>query len=425
MWLLAKWLSARKLVTHEYRLPSYEDIVKHRKLPLTILIFVTLGSAVAVVSFYAQTVVVQVTTTTASKTAQTSGAERQSKKPEISPEGTSRAISPASSELTHPTKLPTTARTAGAGIVNVQNHTMSRIGEQMTPVVKVPPETVPNVTSPNESIRDKAWLRDKIEQPVDLEDMPEPEIPLWRVNAVMLPDIPAGPQVAVVIDDAGIDRRRTREVIGLPAPLTIAFLTYARRLDEQVKLAVSAGHEILTHVPMQPVNVDANPGKNALSTDLKPAELKSRLVWALNRIPAHVGINNHMGSRYTSHEKGMQLVMAELRKRGLLFLDSRTSRNTVGAKLAKIYRVPHAVRNIFLDHDPNLESIRKQLAQLERISQKKGYAVAIGHPREATIEALSQWLPILAEKGVVLVPISAIIARREGIPQSLVKLSRE
>ena len=176
---------------------------------------------------------------------------------------------------------------------------------------------------------------------------------------------------------------------------------------------------------MQPINLNANPGKNVLNTDLNPAEVKSRLVWALTRIPGHVGINNHMGSRYTSHEKGMQLVMEELRRRGLLFLDSRTSRKTVGAKLAKIYRVPHAVRNLFLDHDPTPEIIREQLAKLERIAKKKGYAVAIGHPREATIEALSQWLPVLAEKGVVLVPISAIIARREGIPQSLVKMSKK
>ena len=175
----------------------------------------------------------------------------------------------------------------------------------------------------------------------------------------------------MVIDDAGVDRRRTREVISLPGPLTIAFLTYARRLDEQVKSAVSAGHEILTHVPMQPVNVDANPGKNALNTDLKPAEVKSRLKWALTRIPGHVGINNHMGSRYTSHEKGMQLVMAELRKRGLLFLDSRTSRDTVGAKLAKIYRVPHAVRNIFLDHDPKLASIKNSLPNWRGLPKKR------------------------------------------------------
>ena len=300
---------------------------------------------------------------------------------------------------------------------------MPLTNEQMLPGVEAPPRPIPDRTDVNKTIGDAASLREKINQPIDLEDIPKPKIPLWRANAVMLSDIPAGPQVAVVIDDAGVDRRRTREVISLPSPLTISFLTYATRLDEQVKKASSAGHEIMTHVPMQPINLDANPGKNALNMDLKPAEVKSRLVWALSRIPGHVGINNHMGSRYTSHENGMQLVMAELRKRGLLFLDSRTSRETVGAKLAKIYRVPHAVRNIFLDHDPKPESIKKQLAKLERIAQKKGYAVAIGHPREATIEALSQWLPVLAEKGVVLVPISAIIARREGIPQSLVKLS--
>ena len=399
--------------------------MKHRNLLLSLAIIVTLASVVAVTNFFTLPKVVYLTTTTSSKTGKKIEAAEKYEKPEIVTEVGSQTTSPASSELTHPAQPPTTKRRVGANIVSVKNQQMSLIDGQMSPVAKVPPKTIHRGTPADETIRDTISLRDKIEQPVDLEDIPKPEIPLWRANAVMLSDIPTGPQVAVVIDDAGVDRRRTREVISLPGPLTIAFLTYAHRLDEQVKSAVSAGHEILTHVPMQPVNVDANPGKNALNTDLKPAEVKSRLIWALTRIPGHVGINNHMGSRYTSHEKGMQLVMTELRKRGLLFLDSRTSRDTVGAKLAKIYRVPHAVRNIFLDHDPKLASIQKQLAQLERIAQKKGYAVAIGHPREATIEALSQWLPILAEKGMVLVPISAIIARREGIPQSLVKLSRE
>ncbi|MDG2034771.1 MAG: divergent polysaccharide deacetylase family protein [Rhodospirillales bacterium] len=315
-------------------------------------------------------------------------------------------------------------RTVGVEIVTPKIQPPSGGNEQTLPVAEVPPKTILQGVATAEVPPKIASLRGKIGEPVDIEDIPEPAIPLWRLNAVMLSEIPAGPQVAVVIDDAGVDRRRTRQVVGLPGPLTIAFLTYARRLEEQVKSAVAAGHEIMTHVPMEPNNADANPGKNALNVGLEPGEAKSRLVWALNRIPGHVGINNHMGSRYTRHEKGMQLVMAELRKRGLLFLDSRTSRDTVGAKLAKVYQVPHAVRNIFLDHDPKLESIRKQLDRLEKVAQKQGYAVAIGHPRDATIEALSQWLPILAEKGVVLVPISAIIARREGIPQALVKISK-
>lgn len=398
--------------------------MRHRKRLLGISVIITLGIVVVVLSVFALPNPVPSTATATSKTSQRGEIAEKSETPEIAHEVTSRAISPGSSEHPPQATLPTPARTVRLDTVGLEKQPTLLIDDQTPPVVKISQETILKDTPINEAPQIAASLHGKIEQPVRIADIPEPKIPLWRLNAVTLPEIPTGPQVAVVIDDAGVDTRRTRQVISLPGPLTIAFLTYAGRLDEQVKIAASAGHEIMTHVPMQPINVDTNPGKNALNTDLKPEEVKSRLAWALNRIPGHVGINNHMGSRYTSHEKGMQLVMAELRKRGLLFLDSRTSRDTVGAKLAKIYQVPHAVRNIFLDHDPKLESIEKQLAQLEKIAQKQGYAIAIGHPRDATIEALSQWLPILAEKGVVLVPISAIIARREGIPQSLVKLSR-
>ena len=296
--------------------------------------------------------------------------------------------------------------------------------EEALPYEEVPSETVFE-GPPEENGTHTTAIGDKIGELVDIENIPEPKIPLWRTNAVTLSDIPEGPQVAVVIDDAGIDRRRTKQIIDLPGPLTIAFLTYARRLDEQVKAASEAGHEILTHVPMQARNPKADPGKNALKTDLSSDDVKSRLEWALSRIPNHVGINNHMGSRFTSHDAGMKVVMRELRRRGLLFLDSRTSQKTVGAKFARLYQVPHAVRNVFLDHDPKLEVIKKQLGQLEKIAHKRGYAVAIGHPRDATIEALAQWLPILAEKGLGLVPISAIVARRNGIPQDQVKVAAE
>ncbi len=47
----------------------------------------------------------------------------------------------------------------------------------------------------------------------------------WRKNAVKLAELPPGPQIAIVIDDAGLDRKRTAAAINLPGPLTIAFLT--------------------------------------------------------------------------------------------------------------------------------------------------------------------------------------------------------
>ncbi len=404
--------------------------MRHRRLLLGIFVITTVGLMVGAIGMFVLPNSVPSTNVTSLETPQSSETPEMAETPESAREGASqpdsRANSRVSSEVPLQATMPTTARTEqmDGKELNKQPAMLLYDYDQTLPFAQVPLETIPQVTSAEEVPLKTVSLHEKIEQPVDIEDIPEPELPLWRLNAVILPEIPTGPQIVVVIDDAGVDRRRTRQVIGLPGPLTIAFLTYARQLDKQVKLAAAKGHEIMTHVPMQPINADADPGKNALNTDLHPNEVKSRLLWALNRIPGHVGINNHMGSRYTSHEKGMQLVMAELRTRGLLFLDSRTSRNTVGAKLAKIYQVPHVVRNIFLDHDPKLESIKKQLAELEKVAQKKGYAVAIGHPRDATIEALSQWLPILAEKGLVLVPISAIIARREGIPQTRVKLSK-
>ena len=410
--------------------------MRHKKLLLGFFIIVTLGLAVGVVGIFVLPDPIPPTAVMSSKTPVISKTSKPTETSKSANAVTARVNSPGHSPIESQDERQTSFQGSPEAMISTETRTVgvnitgpkilpTHLGDKQTlHAAEVPTETILQDVSAEKVSSKTASLRHKIEQPVDIENIPEPAIPLWRVNAVILPEIPTGPQVAVVIDDAGVDRRRTRQVIGLPGPLTIAFLTYARWLGEQVKSAAAAGHEIMTHVPMQPINADANPGRNSLNMDLDPDEVKSRLVWALNRIPGHVGINNHMGSRYTSHEEGMQLVMAELRKRGLLFLDSRTSRDTVGAKLAKIYQVPHAVRNIFLDHDPKLASVKKQLAQLEKVAKKQGYAVAIGHPRDATVEALSQWLPILAEKGVVLVPISAIIARREGISQALVKMSK-
>ena len=122
-----------------------------------------------------------------------------------------------------------------------------------------------------------------------------------------------------------------------------------------------------------------------------------------------------MGSLFTSNIVGMQVVMKELKRRGLLFLDSRTSGKTIGAAIAREHRVPVAQRNIFLDNDNSVPAINKQLQIMEEIAIKNGYAVAIAHPRDATIQALSQWLAVMAERGLVQVPISTIVAEQQGL----------
>ena len=241
--------------------------------------------------------------------------------------------------------------------------------------------------------------------------------PTWLQNAVA-PVIDDRPAIAVVIDDLGVNRKGTAAVSRLDGPLTLAFLPYAANLTEQTRAARAAGHELMVHMPMEPAG-DDYPGPNALLASLEPAELVSRVGSYLRSFPGFVGANNHMGSLLTADSRYMSLVMAELRRHGLLFLDSRTTPRSVAAREARRLNVPYAERDVFLDNEIDLDAVLRQLARVESIARSKGYAVAIGHPHDVTIEALRGWLPTLDARGFALVPISAIVARRacaEGAP---------
>jgi polysaccharide deacetylase 2 family uncharacterized protein YibQ len=220
------------------------------------------------------------------------------------------------------------------------------------------------------------------------------------------------PRVAVVLDDLGLDRVRTAAAIRLPGPLTLSFMTYADDLPQQTAAAQRAGHELLLHVPMEAVDRHEDPGPQALYTSLSRDQIVERLRWGLGRFDGFVGINNHMGSKFTADAQSMAPVIEELRARGLLFLDSRTTAKSVGFRLAAADGVPRAARDVFLDDDLAPAVIARQLAEAEQVARRHGSAIAIGHAHDATLAALRRWLPTLAEKGFDLVPLSAVVRYR-------------
>jgi polysaccharide deacetylase 2 family uncharacterized protein YibQ len=212
--------------------------------------------------------------------------------------------------------------------------------------------------------------------------------------------------IAIILDDMGVDRKRSERAVMLSAPLTLSYLPYARNLAAQTDAARLRGHELMVHLPMEPLAKNENPGPRALLTELDDDELVRRLEWALSRFTGYVGVNNHMGSRLTGNSGAMALVMSRLKAHGLLFVDSLTSVRSVAADAARLARVPHAERHIFLDHVDRLDAIQ---GQLEMIARRQGFAVAIGHPRDATVQALDAWMAGARARGFVFVPISAIV----------------
>ncbi|MEL0105761.1 MAG: divergent polysaccharide deacetylase family protein [Rhodospirillaceae bacterium] len=238
------------------------------------------------------------------------------------------------------------------------------------------------------------------------------QLPPWRRYAVWAPikkKDRGKPKIVIVIDDMGIDQRRSKKIVALTGPLTLSYLTYAKSLYKQTRAARKAGHEIMLHLAMEPANMQNDPGPRVLLRDLEPDEIQRRLVWGLSRLHRYVGINNHMGSKFTADRYGMTIVMKELRRRGLLFLDSRTTNKSVGAVIAHAIGVPYAERNIFLDNVNELGAVQNRLAELEGLARRRGKAIAIGHPRNATIKALTAWLGEVKSRGFVIVPLTSVV----------------
>ncbi|RMF15010.1 MAG: divergent polysaccharide deacetylase family protein [Alphaproteobacteria bacterium] len=227
------------------------------------------------------------------------------------------------------------------------------------------------------------------------------------------------PRIAIVIDDLGIDRQATERAIRLPAAVTLAFLPYAHDVAGQAKRAATHGHELLVHLPMEPVG-SADPGPMALYRDLNDAEFRQRLAWNLSRFSGFVGINNHMGSAYTADVPAMRRLMRALASRKLMFLDSRTTKLTRAEMTAAGVGVRFARRSVFLDHERGAAAVRAALHRLERRARRNGAAIAIGHPHRHTLAALEAWLPDLERRGFVLVPVSSLAQR----PAAIAKRSR-
>lgn len=217
------------------------------------------------------------------------------------------------------------------------------------------------------------------------------------------------PMIGLVIDDMGRSQRADQPVLELPGPLACSFLPYAPHTRALADAAHRAGKEVMLHLPMQ--SMEHRPlDQGALLLDMDETRLVATLREDLARVPHAIGVNNHMGSLLTRHPGHMLWVMRELRRNGdLFFLDSRTSADTVARLVALENDVPSVSRHVFLDDDPSEEAVGHQFQRLLAVAERRGAAIAIGHPRPATLRVLERELPRLEQRGVRLVPVSTLV----------------
>ncbi len=201
------------------------------------------------------------------------------------------------------------------------------------------------------------------------------------------------PSIAIIIDDMGYDRTLAMSFIQFDLPVSLSVLPIAPYTKHIVKAAKKAERELILHLPMEPNNYPENdPGPGALLVEMNEKELRDLVEDHINRMHGLRGVNNHMGSLFSERRDKMFIVLSELKKKDLFYIDSKTTQGSVAYDLAKRLGVPTARRSVFLDNDLSPEAIRFQMERLLGISRYKGEAIGIGHPHEVTLTILHEYL---------------------------------
>jgi polysaccharide deacetylase 2 family uncharacterized protein YibQ len=240
-----------------------------------------------------------------------------------------------------------------------------------------------------------------------------------RAPAVVLPPRSPSPfrplaphahaRVAIIFDDAGYGLKAAQEIETIGRPVTISILPHLPYSSIIAEEAPAHGVQVLLHLPMQPDNPAIPVGEGGITVSMTDEQIRRAVAGDLATVPQAVGANNHMGSLGTSDPRVMRAVAAEMKARGLFFVDSVTTPRSVAAQVAHHMGVPTASRAVFLDNEDNDAYVRGQLRTLLSIAQTRGQAVAIGHVGKVTARVLASMLPEFDEAGVQLVPVSDLV----------------
>ena len=224
-----------------------------------------------------------------------------------------------------------------------------------------------------------------------------------------------GAKVAIVLGGLGVSQTGTQAAIAkLPPEVTLAFASGGNSLGRWMQQARQSGHEIVMQVPLEPFDYpNVDPGRNTLTLAATPEENGKSLRWALSRITNYTGVMNYMGARFVADRDSMNLLMSELGKRGLMYLDDGSTARTLAPDLAQKNGVPFATGDGAIDDERDRTAILKKLDQLEATARAKGTAIGTASAFDVSVDAVTEWVAEAKKRGIEIVPVSAIAADPE------------
>lgn len=208
------------------------------------------------------------------------------------------------------------------------------------------------------------------------------------------------PKIALIFDDLGESLKDLREIYSLDTPLTISVIPNLKFSKNIAHIASRCGFSVLIHLPLEPESSQQyqTDKYRFITSDLSKREVVSLLRQYLNSIRIAIGVNNHMGSLATENRQLMNIVLSELKRKGLIFVDSRTSLKSIAYEQAHKMELISGYNQGFLDAVDSIEVIEERMEELKDLAREKGKIIVIAHPRQNTLRFLKAQLPLLRKK---------------------------
>ena len=228
-------------------------------------------------------------------------------------------------------------------------------------------------------------------------------------------------EVAFVIDDWGYSLNNIDALFQIDRPVTLAILPhlrYSKEISERVKTH-GRQYDVILHLPLESKSGKA-PECDTIRRNMEKKRVLSILKDDIESVPGIIGVSNHQGSRATENKQTMKIILEELKKRNLFFLDSRTTPVSVCGNIAGKIGLRHAERDVFLDLGPTKKDekqyrayIKRQIRELINIAKAKGHAIAIGHDKKLTLQVIADSIYDIEKEGIKITPLKTLVGKYE------------
>lgn len=215
-------------------------------------------------------------------------------------------------------------------------------------------------------------------------------------------------KIAVVIDDWGYNLNNLAVLEEIKYPLTLAVLPNLPYTQTVSRKAHNLGLEVILHLPLEP-SEKIRLERNTVMVSMDEKTIRGIVSDDLKSVAYAKGVSNHMGSSATKDTRTMSAVFSELKKRGLYFLDSYVSGDSVCFAASRKMKIGFAARDVFLDNTEDAQYIRGQVYELKARARARGFAIGIGHDRRVTLQVLKEVMPELEKEGYKFVFVSQLV----------------